>query len=134
MASTHAYGLLLRNGHWPRDVTLRYIPQDRFINMIETASAVFDFANHRQVGYTMRTIENLCAGKKIITNNAVIRDEPFYSADRLHVFQGLDFSGVSEFLQRPLDSPDLNFPEFHLDNFVRQLVDNPAHRNTKAAC
>ena len=126
VASTHAYWLLLRDGHRPLDVTLRYIPQERFIDMIETASAVFDFANHRQVGYTMRTIENLCAGKKIITNNAAIRDEPFYSADRIHVFEGLDFSGVAEFLQRPLEHPELNFPEFHLDNFVRRLIDDPA--------
>lgn len=126
VASTHAYGLLLREGHWPLDVTLRYLPHNRFIELIESSSAVFDFANHRQVGYTMRTIENLCAGKKIITNNAAIRNEPFYTEDRIHVFDGLDFAGVSEFLQRPLAQPELTFPEFHLDNFVRRLVADSA--------
>ncbi|MFM2056578.1 MAG: hypothetical protein RLY71_963 [Pseudomonadota bacterium] len=126
VGSTHALTLLLRGGHLPFDVSLRSIPQADFIRLIETSSAVFDFANHRQVGYTMRTIENLCAGKKIITNNPVIRDEPFYSDDRIHVFDGLDFSGVKAFLARPLRDPAADFPEFHLDNFVRRLVDDPA--------
>lgn len=121
--STHAMTLLMRHGHWPGDVSLRPIAHAAFMDLVETSSAVFDFANHRQVGYTMRTIENLCAGKKIITNNAAIRGEYFYSEDRIHVFEGLDFSGVGPFLDRPLNSPALDFPEFHIDNFVRRLVD-----------
>ena len=133
VGSTHALTLLLRGGHLPLDVSLRSIPQADFIGLIETSSAVFDFANHRQVGYTMRTIENLCAGKKIITNNAAVRAEPFYSDDRFHVFDGLDFSGVQAFLARPLRDPDADFPEFHLSSFVRRLVDDPAPPNAPAA-
>ncbi len=120
--STHALTLLMRQGHLPLDVSLRSIAQPAFVNLVENASAVFDFANHHQVGYTMRTIENLCAGKKIITNNPAIRKEPFFSDDRIHVFDGLDFSGVKEFLARPLHNPDATFPEFHLSSFVRQLA------------
>ena len=113
---------LMRNGHLPLDVSWRQISQSAFIDMIESSSAVFDFANHQQVGYTMRTIENLCAGKKIITNNSAIRAEPFFSEDRIHVFTDLDFSGVKAFLDQPLKEPDRRFPEFYLDSFVGRLV------------
>ena len=115
---------LLRAGHWPGDVSLRPIAHYRFIDMIETATTVFDFANHKQSGYTMRTMENLCAGKKIITGNPGIRNEPFYSPDRILVFDGLDFSGVRAFLGTPLQQPDADFPEFHLSSFVARLVDD----------
>ncbi len=122
--------LLLRAGHWPTDVSTRAIRHDRFIDMIETSVAVFDFANHKQTGYTMRTMENLCAGKKIVTGNPRIAQEPFYSADRILVFSGHDFSGVKGFLDVPLQVPSADFPEFHLDSFVTQLVptdgDQPA--------
>ncbi len=122
VGSTHAITMLLREGHKPWDVSLRSIPQSDFVNLIETSTAVFDFANHRQVGYTMRTIENLCAGKKIITNNPAIRSEPFCTDDRVHVFDGLDFRGVQAFLETPLRDPTATFPEFHLGSFVRQLT------------
>lgn len=114
--------LLLRAGHWPADVSLRSIDHQRFIAMIETSVAVFDFANHKQTGYTMRTMENLCAGKKIVTGNPRIAGEAFYSADRILVFDGHDFSQVKAFLQVPLQDPDANFPQFHLDTFVSRLA------------
>ena len=114
--------LLWRAGIWPKDISTRPIGHQRFINMIETSVAVFDFANHKQSGYTMRTMENLCAGKKIITGNPGIESEPFYSPDRILVFDVLDFSAVKPFLDTPLQAPDADFPEFHLRNFVAKLV------------
>lgn len=121
---------LLLKGHCPWDVTLRSISQSDFINMIETSTTVFDFANHKQAGYTMRTIENLCAGKKIITANSRIMSEEFYSADRMHVFQDMDFSGISEFLNHPLQDPDQKFEKFHLKNFVQTLLGDQTHLQT----
>ena len=114
--------MLLRQGHFPLDVSLRSISQSAFVDLIETSSAVFDFANHRQVGYTMRTIENLCAGKKIITNNPAIKSEEFYSDDRIHVFDGMDYRGIRNFLEKPLKSPDAAFREFHLSNFLKRIT------------
>jgi hypothetical protein len=124
-SSTHGYTQIIKNGHWPRDVSLRSIPAARFRDMIETSNAVFDFANHQQAGYTMRVIENLCAGKKLITNNPRIVHESFYSEDRIHVFGGHDFSGVKAFLERPLQRPQETFPAFHVDAFARKLMDGP---------
>lgn len=120
-SSTHAYAQLLRSGTVPWDVSLRSIQLRKFVELVESSIAVFDFANHRQAGYTMRTIENLCAGKKIITNNSLIRAEAFFSDDRIHVFRELDFTGVKEFLARPLSAPQKKFSEFHLSSFVRRL-------------
>jgi len=123
MACTpYIYTRLLRSGHVATDVHLRPIPEARFLDMVERSTTVFDFANHRQAGYTMRIAENLCAGKKIITNNARIRHEPFYSEDRILVFEGLDFSGVKDFVNRDLVAPDERFEQFHIQTFVRTLL------------
>lgn len=101
---------------------MRSIPHNRFIDMIETSVAVFDFANHQQSGYTMRTMENLCAGKKIITGNHHIVNEPFYSPDRILVFDGFDFSGVRAFLDTPLRDSDARYGLYHVASFARQLL------------
>ena len=117
---------LLRAGIWPSDVSARPIAPARFIEMIETSVAVFDFANHQQSGYTMRTMENLCAGKKIITANQGIVIEPFFSPDRILVFNGIDFSDVREFLDTPLRDPDARFASYHVSSFTKHLLEDRA--------
>lgn len=120
------YARLAREGVWPRDVHFGSIGRAAFDELIETSEAVFDFANHQQSGQTMRTFENLCTGKKIITNNQWIRKEPFFGDDRIFCFEDLDFSGVEAFLDRPIEDPEATFPEYHIDSFVRTLVDGSA--------
>lgn len=113
---------LVRSGLIPRDVSLRSIDKAAFCDLIETTAAAFDFANHAQSGQTMRMMENLCLGKKIVTSNTWVKKEPFYSPDRIHVFDGLDFSGVADFLNGDLLNKDADFPEYHIQSFVRQLL------------
>ena len=113
---------LIRSGVQATGVSLRSIDQAAFLNMIETNCATFDFANHAQSGQTMRMMESLCTGKKIVTNNTWVKVEPFYSPDRIHVFNGMDFGGVAEFLKRPLAEPEAEFAEYHIQSFVRQLL------------
>jgi hypothetical protein len=99
--------------------------------MIETSLGVFDFANHAQSGQTMRMMESLCTGKKIVTNNAWVKREPFYSPDRIHVFNDLDFSGVADFLRIPLTDQGNDFSEYHIQNFTRRLIGLARNSQTK---
>lgn len=118
---------LLRSGRSIRGVKRGAIGHQAFIDMLETSAATFDFANHRQTGYTMRVIENLCAGKKIITNNPRVAGEPFFSPDRFFVYRGDDFAGVEEFLDTPLERPEENFPAYHIQAFVDHLIRGEGH-------
>jgi hypothetical protein len=113
---------LIRNKFTPTDVSFRSISKKNFIDIIERSTTVFDFANHKQVGYTMRIVENLCAGKKIVTNNPYIKNDYFFSDDRILVFKDMDFSKVKAFMDKKLVEPDKKFPEFHLNNFLKQIV------------
>ncbi|MEM6474697.1 MAG: hypothetical protein AAF687_00875 [Pseudomonadota bacterium] len=104
-------------------VTGKSLSFDGIVDMLEASRGTFDFANHKQSGYTMRLIENMCAGRKIITENKRILDEPFYREDRFLLVDGYDFSEVPEFLARPITS-ELDVEEFGIDNWARQLVDS----------
>lgn len=70
----------------------------------------------------MRLMENLCAGRKIITNNKNVLTAPFYSPDRFFVYDNFNFDGVKEFLQTPLANPDKRFEEYHLSSFVKKVI------------
>lgn len=125
-----ARNAMKREGLDPGDVSSGPIAPAAFRDMLETSNAVFDFANHAQSGYTMRIFENLCAGKKIITNNARIEREAFYSPDRIHVFRDGDgFEGVAGFLDTPLAEPDNAFPEYRIQAFARHLAEGTGHSN-----
>lgn len=113
---------MARTGVHPKGVRMNSITADTFREMIETSVGVFDFANHIQTGQTMRMMENLCTGKKIVTNNTCVKREPFYSPDRIHVFEDFDFDGVAEFLRTPLIEPNLDFKEYHVQTFTRRLL------------
>jgi len=93
--------------------------------MLDGATAVFDFANHDQSGFTMRVMENLCAGKKIITNNKMIREEVFYTPDRILVFDQLNFTQVMDFLEIPISSSNSIFEIYYVQNFARRLLGMP---------
>lgn len=118
---------LVRAGIRPKGLKSGPVRHDRFLDMVARSTTVFDFANHVQTGYTMRIFENLCGRKKIITSNRRIRNEPFYSPDRIHVFDGLDFTGIKAFVETPLKDPDADFPEFHIQAFARHLIEGTQH-------
>lgn len=121
--TVHGWTTMLKAGLRPRSVSWRSIPDANFVAIMERSAAVFDFANHSQTGFTMRTMENLCAGKKIITNNPNVKYAEFYSEDRFLIFDDLDFSSVSDFLKRPLARPDEEFSAYYVQNFARRLLE-----------
>ena len=104
-------------------VTGKSLSFDGIVDMLEASRGTFDFANHKQSGYTMRLIENMCAGRKIVTENKRILDEPFYREDRFLLVDGYDFSAVPEFLARPITS-ELDVEAFRVDNWARRLVEH----------
>lgn len=93
--------LFLRRGLYFRGMTLRSLSTAQILDILHRSTAVFDYPNHQQSGFTMRLIENMCAGKKIITAASGVRDEPFYDARQFHIVHDLDFSGVEAFLRQP---------------------------------
>lgn len=95
---------------------------EEIVAMLKASRATFDFANHNQSGYTMRLIENMCAGRKIITENPRILKEPFYREDRILLVDGHDFSAVPAFLKTPITS-ELDVSAFHIDSWANRLIE-----------
>lgn len=114
---------LMRAGKDLPGVTGTGIDFAAIIDLLERSRGTFDFANHKQSGYTMRLIENMCAERKIVTENRRILDEPFYRDDRFLVVDGHDFSAVPDFLARPIES-DLDTRAFSVDNWLRRLIES----------
>lgn len=127
--TVHGWSLMRKAGIHPIDVSFRSISDQDFRAMIERSVAVLDFANHKQSGFTMRIMENLCAGKKLITNNPNVKNADFYSPDRVLIYKDQDFSAISDFLKIPLDRPAEKFQEYHIQSFAIKLLDLNIHES-----
>jgi hypothetical protein len=113
---------LLGRGKLMKGMTLRSVGTEAIVAMMQASRAVFDFSNHRQSGYTMRLVENMCAGKKVVTANQHIAGEPFFSEDRFLVLgSDLDFSGLKAFIDRPLAN-ERDFSSFSLASWTSRLL------------
>ncbi len=113
---------LAREGRGLPGITGKGLEFEEIVDLLERSRATFDFANHRQSGYTHRFIENMCAERKIVTENPRILDEPFYRDDRFLLVDGYDFSAVPEFLARPIESK-LDTRQFSIENWVGTLIE-----------
>lgn len=113
---------LLLNGILPFDVRFYNISNKKFIHLVSNSNTVFDFSNHTQMGHTMRFIENLCAGKKIITNSKNSINEDYYSDDRILYIEKIDSKKILDFINIPLKEKNKTFSEFYIQNFLNKLV------------
>lgn len=113
------YKLLLA-GVVPRHFSFCRASSSKLKYLLE-ASIVFDCRNHEQNGYTMRIIENLCSGRKIITDNLHIKGESFYSKERIFVYKDIDFEGIDRFINDDCDL-DVNYSSLHIISFVNNLL------------
>lgn len=118
---------LLRQGIIPSGLSSGEISARDFEAMVTSCSTVFDFANHQQSGFTMRIFENLCMGKKIVSNNDRLLSEGFYSPDRIMTYTGLDFGGIAEFVDLPIAEPERRFEEYGIQKFADHLLSGRGH-------
>ncbi|MES2495406.1 MAG: hypothetical protein V4618_04795 [Pseudomonadota bacterium] len=112
---------LLLSGRRLPGMTFRSLGFAGIIDLIERSRCVFDFANHRQSGYTMRLIENMCAGLKVVTENPRVEGEDFYRADRFLVLKDVDFKNLQSFIERPITS-HLDTEQFRIGSWVSKLL------------
>lgn len=65
------------------DFTFGKVPYQEYLRLTNASKAIIDINFDGQAGLTMRTIEVMAMGKKLITTNPNIRLEPFYSSSNV---------------------------------------------------
>lgn len=76
------------------------IPYDEVLRRIAGATAIIDMVQPGQRGITLRSLEALFYGKKLITNNPSVRNQPFYRIENVYLIRE-DPRRLSDFLTEP---------------------------------
>lgn len=62
-------------------LSFRPMPREEYLKCLDNSRIVVDFSHQTQTGLSMRVIETYGAGKKILTTNTYILNNPIYSSD-----------------------------------------------------
>ena len=89
----------------PRRVDYRHLTLDDVARRFRDARVVLDMQKPGQSGLTMRTFEALASGAALVTTNARIMEEDFYTPERIAVVEDGDIDGTVAAVRRLLDHP-----------------------------
>jgi len=78
------------------------MPKDEIGRVFKQSRAILDIEHPQQRGLTMRTLETLGAGKKLVTTNRHIMEEAFYNPENIQVIDRHDVRVDPEFLRQPV--------------------------------
>jgi hypothetical protein len=92
----------------------------KVLALYRKSTVIVDFSNVNQAGLSMRVIEALGAGKKLLTTNEKIKEEPFYNPAQIHVTDWKQLEIPEGFFQNTNhDSKKLDY--LRLDNWLDTL-------------
>ena len=111
---------ILRKGVIPKGVSFKTIDQLAMKDIVERSRAVLDVTNHSQSGLTMRIIENVYVGKKIITTNQNVKYEKFFNEEQIFLLNKYNIRGVKNFLKQNCKTKE--YPELLIGNWLKVIL------------
>lgn len=116
---------LIRTGRKPTYAKSRLLSHKEILKLFSISNTIIDFPSSFQTGLTMRTFEALGAGKKLITTNQNIINEPFYDPEFISILNTEDFNLDRDFIKNvPRTIIKDKMKEYSLENYIYKLLQN----------
>lgn len=116
-------------------LSTRSMPHSEVLKVVRSSRSVLDVEHPRQRGLTMRTIETLLAGKKLVTTNRHIAHSDLYHPSRVSVISREQPEVLPEFLDTPfLPVPAHLREKYSVKGWVTELLDGQSRLQMKAGC
>ena len=81
---------------------LPYLSYDKYLEKLSSSVAVLDVLQEEQEGMTLRVMESIYFGKKLITTQTSIINEDFYNPDNIFVIGKDSWDEIVAFMKRPI--------------------------------
>ena len=104
------------------DFIFKHLNYQDYLSLILQTDAVLDFEHPDQSGLTIRTFEVLAMGKKLITTNHNIKNEPFYDDRIISVIYRINPKIPAGFLRNKCDI-NIDFSSYSISNWVSKIFD-----------
>jgi hypothetical protein len=113
----------LRKGIIPHEAKHKFLSINEILNLFTITNAIIDFHSSFQTGLTIRTFETLGAGKKLITTNRNIINEPFYNPEYINILDINNLKLDVDFIRNtPVSSMEEKINNYSIKNYINQLL------------
>ena len=104
-------------------VTRDWVRYPEYLRWVCRARAILDIYQAIQTGFSLRVMEHIFFGKKLITDNTVIRDADFYHPDNIFLLQEDDMDTLPAWLDRPFVPVREEIKAYYkFENWVERFV------------
>ena len=116
------YIRFLFKGKILNNVQFKPISYKKVQEIYASSKAVIDLPNQIQTGLTMRIIEVLADGMKLITSNPNIKDEDFYNENNIQIIDLNNIIIDKTFISKTV--PPIDMTKYSLQKWIRTLFSN----------
>ena len=107
-----------------KDISFKPMSPEEINEVYENSKCILDVEHSAQRGLTMRTIEMIGVGKKLITTNKLIKEYDFYNADNIYVIERENPTVEEAFwISSYKDVPQEILNRYSLESFVKDIFD-----------
>ena len=104
-------------------ITRLWVDYLEYLHWVQQSRALLDLYQAIQTGYSLRVMEHIFFGKKLVTDNAVIKYAEFYHPDNIFLLQEDDMQSLPAWLERPFVPIKDEIKEYYkFENWVKRFV------------
>ncbi len=114
----------IKKGIIPKEAKHKSLSYKEILNLFSVSNSIIDFPSSFQTGLTMRTFETLGAGKKLITTNSNIINEPFFNKEYINLIDPDKLKLDIDFIKKiPLTSIENKIKNYSIENYIYKLLE-----------
>lgn len=116
----------MTNNHFKENESVKFsfksLPKKNVISLVSQSKAIIDIQHPNQLGLTMRTIEVLGMGKKIITTNEDIINYDFYNKKNIFIINRNNPLVDKDFFDSPYEEiPENIYNNYSISNWIKHV-------------
>jgi len=104
-------------------VTRDWVGYRAYLGWVQQSRAILDIYQSIQTGFSLRVMEHIFFGKKLITDNAVIKQADFYHPNNIFLLREDDINGLKGWLGLPFVPIKKEIKDYYrFENWVERFV------------
>lgn len=93
------------------------------LELVKSSDVLLDFVDPLHDGLSIRFFEGMYYGKKVITDNIMVKNYDFYHSDNIFVVENDNYKNIEQFLKTPYHPlPEEIVQQYSFSNWIKEII------------